>query len=379
VLRAERSLPYQLSRLASHKSRVARLMGVPGDLFAQPAQRLEDRERRAARVGRTRLGRLLGRATRSEPQIRIDRTEEGRPKPPPLLGAEIDDALAMLADVPFEELQERGWHVQPNSYLWPLNDVPFLRRNPELWAPPRIPRGIDWDLDGQLDLLRHLSPYANELADVRDGPEHRPGEFVWENGAFGAGDALAYYGLVRDLKPKRVIEIGAGASTLLLARALEANGGDAKVTVVEPNPRWGVMGELPPGWDFRHTILQKADPEIFDELTAGDVVFYDGSHCVATGGDVNWLLFVVFPRLAPGVWIHFHDVHWPQDYPAQWVLNDGLTWNEQYILQAFLMHNAKYRVRIAMAMLRRLRHADLRAVFPDRPFGWSVWIQKDPG
>jgi hypothetical protein len=79
------------------------------------------------------------------------------------------------------------------------------------------------------------------------------------------------------------------------------------------------------------------------------------------------------------VWIHFHDVHWPQDYPAQWVLNDGLTWNEQYILQAFLMHNAKYRVRIAMAMLRRLRHADLRAVFPDRPFGWSVWIQKDPG
>ena len=218
-MRAERSLPYQLSRLASHKQRLARLIGVPGDLFAQPAQCLEDRERRAARVARTRLGRLLRRESGSSPQIRIDRTDEGRPRPAPLLGAEIDDALAMLADVPFEELQERGWHVQPNSYLWPLNDVPFLRRNPELWAPPRIPRGIEWDLDGQLDLLRHLSHYADELADVRDGPAHRPGEFVWENGAFGTGDALAYYGLVRDLKPKRVIEIGAGASTLLLARA----------------------------------------------------------------------------------------------------------------------------------------------------------------
>ena len=90
------------------------------------------------------------------------------------------------------------------------------------------PRAIEWDLDGQLDLLRHLSRYVDELADVRDGPEHRPGEFVWENGGFGAGDALAYYGLVRDLKPKRVIEIGAGASTLLLARAVEANGGDTK-------------------------------------------------------------------------------------------------------------------------------------------------------
>ena len=32
-----------------------------------------------------------------------------------------------------------------------------------------------------------------------------------------------------------------------------------------------------------------------------------------------------------------------------------------------------------MAMLRRMRRDDLKEVFPDRPFGWSVWIQKDPG
>jgi hypothetical protein len=379
VLRAERSLPYQLSRLASQKPRLARLVGVPGDLFAQPAKRLEDRERRAARVARTRLGRLLGRAPRSEPQIRLDHTGDGRPKPAPLLDGEIDGALAMLADVPFEELQERGWHLQPNNYAWPLNDVPFLRRNPELWARPRVPRGIEMDVEGQLDLLRHLSRYAHELADVRNGPEHRPGEFVWQNGAFSAADAFAYYGLVRDLKPKRVIEIGAGASSLLLARAVQANDGDTHVTLVEPNPRWDVLGELPSGWEFRHTILQKAGLEMFDELTAGDVVFYDGSHCVETGGDVNWLLFRVFPRLARGVWIHFHDIHWPHDYPAQWVLNEGLTWNEQYFLQAFLMHNSKYRVRLAMAMLTRMRRDDMRELFPDRPFGWSVWIQKNPG
>jgi hypothetical protein len=269
--------------------------------------------------------------------------------------------------------------VQPNNYLWPLNDVPFLRRNPELWVPPRMPRAIEWDLEGQLDLLRHLSRYADELADVRDGPEHRPGEFVWDNGAFGAADAYAYYGLVRDLNPQRVIEIGAGASTLLLARAVQANDGDTHVTVVEPHPRWAVMGQLPPNWDFRHTILQKAGLEMFDELTAGDVVFYDGSHCVETGGDVNWLLFRVFPRLAPGVWIHFHDIFWPRDYPAKWVLHEGLTWTEQYILEAFLMHNAKYRVRLAMAMLALMRRDDMREMFPARPLGWSVWIQKDPG
>ena len=379
VLSAERSLPYQLCRLALRAPPLARLMGVPGNLFADAAQRLEDREARAARVARTRLARLLRRGPRTEPPIPLDRTGDGRPKPPQLLGGEIDRALAMLADVPFEELQERGWHVQPNNYLWPLNDVPFLRRNPELWVPAHTPLEIEWDVEGQLDLVRDLSRFADELADVRDGPEHRPGEFVWENGAFGATDAFAYYGLVRHLNPKRVIEIGAGASTLVLARAVEANGVDTHVTIVEPYPRWPVLGEVPPGWDFRHTMVQKADLEMFDELTAGDIVFYDGSHCVETGGDVNWMLFRVLPRLAPGVWIHFHDLFWPNDYSPDWVLNEGMSCNEQYVLQAFLMHNRAYRVRLATAMLSITRRAELDQVFPGRSFGVSAWIQKDPG
>ncbi len=49
---------------------------------------------------------------------------------------------------------------------------------------PACRAGSTGIVDGQLDLLRHLSRYADELADVREGPEHRPGEFVWENGAF---------------------------------------------------------------------------------------------------------------------------------------------------------------------------------------------------
>ena len=163
---------------------------------------------------------------------------------------------------------------------------------------------------------------------------------MWTNGSFPPADAFAYYGLVRRLKPVRVVEIGAGASTLLLARALEANDGERQVTVIEPNPQQDMMDALPAGWDFRDAIVQRAGLEMFDELTAGDVVFYDGSHCVTAGGDVNWMLFEVLPRLAPGVWIHFHDIFWPRDYPPRWVLQEGFTWNEQYILQAFLMHNA---------------------------------------
>ena len=210
--------------------------------------------------------------------------------------------------MPFEELQDRGWSVQPNHWCWPLNNVPFLRRHPDLWRARQIPLGVDWDLDGQVELIRRLGGYSSELADVPLGPEHRPGEFVWGNGAFGAADAYAYYGLIRELKPQNVVEVGAGASTLVLRRALDANGGVPRVTLIEPGPRWQVLGELPEGWHHHETIVQFADLKIFDQLGEGDVLFYDGSHCAEAGSDVNWMFFEVLPRLAPGVWVHFHDL-----------------------------------------------------------------------
>src|SRR4051812_1900611 len=45
----------------------------------------------------------------------------------------IDAAIAVLRSVPFEEIQRRGWHFQPNHFYWPLNDVAFLRENLDLW------------------------------------------------------------------------------------------------------------------------------------------------------------------------------------------------------------------------------------------------------
>jgi hypothetical protein len=329
---------------------------------------------------KSRLARLSEATRRSaRPNPALASTPDGRPKPGPLLDREIDVAIGLLADMPFEELQERGWSLQPNNWCWPLNDVPFLRRHPELWAHGHVPRGVDWDLEGQVDLIRRLSGYSGELADVPTEPTGRPGEFAWKNGSFPPGDAYAYYGLVRDLKPRRVVEIGAGASTLVLKRALEQNGDSAQVTLIEPNPRWRVLGELPTGWQLQQTILQKADLTAFDKLTSGDVVFYDGSHCAETGGDVNWMLFRVLPRLSRGVWIQFHDIFWPRDYPPQWILHEGLSWNEQYILQAFLMHNSAYRVRIGLTMLTIERADVMSALFPGPSHGVSVWLEKDPG
>jgi hypothetical protein len=148
------------------------------------------------------------------------------------------------------------------------------------------------------------------------------------------------------------------------------------VTLVEPYPRWQILGDLPTGWTLHDRVLQRADLEIFEALEADDILFYDGSHCVHTGSDVNWMLFSVMPRLANGVWIHFHDIFWPYDYPSKWILNEGLSWNEQYVLQAFLMHNTAYRPRLAIHMLTQERGQTMSQLLPGPQGGASVWIQK---
>jgi hypothetical protein len=298
-----------------------------------------------------------------------------RPRPGPPLSEAIDRSLALLSGLPFEDLQQRGWHLQRTDRDSPLNDVPFLRRNPDLWVTPRLPASVEWDLDAQEALVRRLARHAPELADVADAGPAPPGEFVWQNGVFTDADAYAYYGLLRELEPARVVEVGAGWSSTVLARALQVNEKPATVTLVDPFINRKVLGDLVERWDVIERGVQHVDPAVFSTLERGDVLFYDGSHCMRTAGDVNWMLFHVLPSLADGVWIHFHDIFWPREYFAEWVLNDGLSWNEQYALEAFLSGNDRYRVRLAVGALRALRRDRLRELLP-RMTGGSLWLEK---
>jgi predicted O-methyltransferase YrrM len=181
---------------------------------------------------------------------------------------------------------------------------------------------------------------------------------------------------VRELKPSRVIEVGAGFSTLMLARALAANGSDADVTLIEPYPNPELLGNLSRDWRLVRSIVQQAPLEIFGGLGAGDVLFYDGSHCLNTGSDVEWIFFHVLPRLRQGVWIHFHDIQWPHGYPEAQVLDDGLSWNEQYVLEAFLAHNNAYRLRFSTSLMLTSRRSLMTSSFRGEPVGASVWIEK---
>ena len=289
---------------------------------------------------------------------------------------------SLLAQVGFRRLQQAGFHVQGNDYYSPLNDVDFLEANPDLWVnPPLTPPAINWRLDEQLAAARELAPFVSELADVPAEPAGDCSRFAWKNNFWENADALVQYGLVRARKPKRYVEIGCGWSSLLLKRALERNraeGHDCAVTLIEPYPNPAIFRHLPSTWTIHRKMIQRADPAIYDQLEAGDVLFYDGSHCAKVGSDVNWFFFHVLPRLKPGVLIHIHDISLPHEYPKPWIFDRGQTWNEQYVLQAFLMHNDAYRITLANRFIFLHRQTELERLYGKiQPvYGSSFWMEK---
>ena len=98
------------------------------------------------------------------------------------------------------------------------------------------------------------------------------------------------------------------------------------------------------------------------------------------GGDVNYLLLDVVPRLQPGVLVHIHDIFLPHEYPREFILHKHFFWAEQYLLHAFLQFNTAFEILLANHYLA-VRFSDLmRECFPGALdyHGGSFWIRRRP-
>jgi len=116
---------------------------------------------------------------------------------------------------------------------------------------------------------------------------------------------------------------------------------------------------------------------IFDALSSNDILFIDSTHVSKTGSDVNRILFDILPRLSRGVFIHFHDVFYPFEYPKEWVY-EGRAWNEDYILRAFLEYNDAFEIVLFGTWLAKFERDLLREMMPmtlENP-GGSLWLRK---
>ncbi|MEM7497019.1 MAG: class I SAM-dependent methyltransferase [Pseudomonadota bacterium] len=145
-----------------------------------------------------------------------------------------------------------------------------------------------------------------------DGPPPKP---RWDQSWYPRLDGAAAYAVLRSAPPARVIEVGSGHSTRFLGRAAADAGADTRITCIDPMPRAAVEGLA---IDWQRRLLSPGDLPMFDALEAGDVAFFDSSHLLWPGSDVDLILNRILPALRPGVLIHLHDIFLPDPYPGSW-------------------------------------------------------------
>jgi hypothetical protein len=247
----------------------------------------------------------------------------------------------------------------------------------EVWAGT-FPDCGTWDLDAQRAFLRETPSYAAELSALPyERPEGDTTAFYWGNDQFSHSDASLYYAILRRFRPGRIVEVGAGHSTKLAARAVRGNG-SGRILCIDPHaPEW--LARLDAPVEVQANPVQETPDETFLGLVSGDVLFIDGSHIVKTGSDVNHLFLRILPRLPKGVIVHVHDICLPFEYPRYWSEEALCYWNEQYVLAALLANSTKYEILVGVHYLQRADVSSLGPYVPAVPGvmagGGSLWLR----
>lgn len=254
-------------------------------------------------------------------------------------------------------LAPRGWFI-PHRY------APLL---PPPGAQPPYP-AIEQLFD------RHTATFAAMLdaVDAHAGGIESLKSLLGQSW-FPSLDAAVAYALVRERKPKRIVEVGSGHSTRILARA---ECGVGEILAIDPMPRTDIAGL--PGVRIVPSTLQAAPADVFDGLGAGDVLFVDSSHILMPGSDVDVLLNRVLPALPSRTLVHIHDIFLPFDYPPAWGWRN---YNEQQGVLPLLASGAWRPLFSSVWATRRMGERLAASVVARLPqpadaMATSLWLEK---
>ena len=264
----------------------------------------------------------------------------------------------------FRFSQALGFDVIPNHYYQPIPNLKELEQRD--WARPSEAVGVDLNLQGQLDFLRTVVSKHSKNLLFPEAPTGEEFDFHLNNGFYESCDAEFLYFMIQHLSPKRIIELGSGHSTRLMAKALRDSGraGHTEFVAIEPFPDRNLKNGVPGLTRQIEGKAQDIELEFYEQLEANDILFIDSSHVVKAKNDVVFEYLEILPRLKPGVFVHIHDIFIPSDYPRKWVVDCYKFWSEQYLLQAFLCFNWRFEV-IWSASAMSMFHADeLERCFP---------------
>ena len=263
-----------------------------------------------------------------------------------------------------------------NHYESPYADLALVRKNRERIYNVNKKMNINFDIEGQINLLNRISeiPLLNW-----DENEAKNGfRYYYGNDWFGLFSAVALYGMIMLNKPKHIIEIGSGFSTSVMLDTNEyCFNNEIEIECIEPRPyRLKKLLKESDNVLIHENDLQEIPLDLFSKLEQNDILFIDSSHIIKTGSDVSYELFEILPMLPKGVYIHFHDIYWPFEYPMQWV-TEGRAYNEQYVLRALLTDSTAYKVTLFCQQLECFSRAGIiPKINPIYGGSGSIWIEK---
>lgn len=192
------------------------------------------------------------------------------------------------------------------------------------------------------------------------------------NGMFESVDAMLYYSILRQQRPRSIIEIGTGNSAWFAFDAIGLNG-LGHILAVDPAPRFPPPREI----DWLKARVQDVPLTLFEDLVAGDVLFIDSSH---RADEVEYHLRRILPVLAHGVLIHVHDFHFP--FESEYGTDPHRSEETDAWLGLLSAPRAEYRVITCAPYVRYARPDLLRTLVPSyartpsRP-PWSLWVEKN--
>jgi hypothetical protein len=283
--------------------------------------------------------------------------------------------------VEYGALTEPVRFVPAGHYYSPIPNMEEVRKDDQkiFGSVPALIPGLDMHEPAQLRLLNEFVAYYNTMpfkAHKQDGLRYH-----FENPSYAYSDAIMLHCMIRHLKPKRLIEVGSGYSSCV---TLDTNehffDGAIDTTFIEPYPDLFMSLITDSDKDaitIIPTRLQDVDLTVFDALQANDILFIDSTHVSKIHSDVNYIVFEILPRLAPGVYIHFHDIFYPFEYPKVWIY-EGRAWNEAYLLRAFLQYNSKFSLVLMNTYLAHFHGSFFQHNMPLclTNTGGSIWIRK---
>jgi hypothetical protein len=272
--------------------------------------------------------------------------------------------------------------VPPGHFYSPIPSMDeIIRDDSKIFGDiPRNIDGLDLHEAEQLRLLNQFVAYYDEMPFQAQKCEGL--RYYFENPAYSYSDAIFLHCMIRHLKPNRIIEVGSGFSSCM---TLDTNelfcGGSIATTFIEPYPELLLSLVKEADKSTIKTIptrLQDVDLREFDALQANDILFIDSTHVSKINSDVNRIFFEILPRLSSGVYIHFHDIFYPFEYPKNWVY-EGRAWSEAYLLRAFLQYNSAFSVVFMNTFMEHFHESLFQEKMPLclKNTGGSIWIRKE--